>query len=247
MIRFKRLPIGMFIGALGTVGVLLYFALTANWLKIETLQVDLMTSSHEDLLYQRIKNSLTPQLQRFAGKFFWQVSLAQIYDFTVKDKRVRKATVFREFPSRVRIMIEPQTPVLAYLSNDYRVYPVAADATLLPSQSLADASDLPILRGEELRDENHLRELALDLFEQIPNEGSLRKGNISEIYYVKKDGFKIFMGDASVEIKMGEADFGPKISRVEMVLSYLDSQNIKGRVIDARFAKKVVVRVRNSP
>ena len=46
---------------------------------------------------------------------------------------------------------------------------------------------------------------------------------------------------------MGEGDFDLKVSRVEKVMSYLHNRNIKGRVIDARFSKKVVVRVRNTP
>ncbi len=243
----KRIGLWVFVVAVGWLAGGVYRLLSGSWLKIETVQLDLAPLSFERLQFERIKASLTPQFEAVQGKFFWQVPLTQVYELTTKDKRVRKASVFREFPSRLRIVIEPQTPILAYLSNESRIYPVAADATLLPAVPLADALDLPVLRGEDLRDEMHLRELALALFEQIPNEGSLRKKNVSEIYYAKKDGFKIFVGEADVEVKMGDADFGPKVSRVEKVMSYLDSQNIKGRVIDARFAKKVVVRVRNNP
>jgi cell division septal protein FtsQ len=228
-------------------GAGVWLALNPRWIKIETIQLELAPVSGEALLYQRIRASLQPQFQHFAGRFFWEVPLSQVYDITLKDKRVRKVSVYREFPSRLRVEIEPQTPVLAYLAGDNRIYPVAADATLLPALNLADAPDLPILRGEDLRDEQKLRESALELFELVSNEGSLRKKAISEILYSKKDGFRIFLNGTSSEVKMGDADFGPKISRVEKVLAYLDSQNIKGRVIDARFSKKVVVRVRKGP
>jgi cell division septal protein FtsQ len=224
-----------------------YLAMNPHWIKIETVQLDLAPTSKEALLYQRIRSTLLPQYQHFAGRFFWEVPLSSIYDLTLKDKRVHKVSVYREFPSRLRVEIEPQTPVLAYLSNDNRIYPIAADATLLPAQLLSEVSDLPILRGEELRDEQALRESALELFDQIPNEGPLKKKTVSEILYTRKDGFKIFMNGIASEIKMGDADFGPKVSRIERVLAYLDSQNIKGRVIDARFSKKVVVRVRKGP
>ncbi len=224
-----------------------YFALTSRWIKIETVQLDLAADSKEVLLFERIKTSLTPQFQHFAGKFFWEVPLTEVFDLVSKDKRVRKVSVYREFPSRLRIAVEPHTPVLAYLSGDGRFYPVAKDATLLPALPISEISDLAVIRGEELKDEIALREKALDLFEQIPLEGSMRKSNISEIVYSRKDGFRIFVSGTTAEVKMGDADFGPKISRVEKVISYLDSQNIKGRVIDARFSKKVVVRVRNNP
>ena len=228
-------------------GTAAWLAFNPYWIKVESVQVVLAPNSNQELLYQRIKTSLTPQFQNFAGRFFWEVPLSKVYEIASKDKRVRKVQIYREFPTKLRVEVEPQTPVLAYLSRDNRIYPIAADATLLPALSLRDIPDLPIVRGDEFRDEQKLREAALDLFEQIPAEGNLKKKAVSEILYTRKDGFKIFLNGTSSEIKMGDADFGPKLSRVEKVLAYLDSQNIKGRVIDARFSKKVVVRVRKAP
>lgn len=226
---------------------LIVIAFNPHWIKIESVELEMPLSSKEDLLFQRIRTTLDPQFQRFEGRFFWDVSLKQVYELVSKDRRVRKVSVYREFPNRLRVEIEPHTPVLAYLSSDNRFYPVAKDATLLPALPLKDVSDLPIIRGEELKDEQKLRESAIELFEQIPLEGALRRSAVSEMLYTKKDGFKIFIANVDGEIKMGDSDFGPKLSRVEKVLSYLESQNIKGRVIDARFNKKVVVRVRNTP
>jgi cell division septal protein FtsQ len=203
--------------------------------------------ARQDPLFERIKSTLGPQFQSLTGRFFWEVSLNKVYDIAARDRRVRKVSIYREFPSRLRIEIEPQTPVLAYLSNDNRIYPLAADATLLPALPLNESSDLPVLRGEDLKDEPALRVKALELLELVPNEGPLRRKTVSEIFYSKKDGFRVFASGVASEIKFGDSDFGPKISRVEKVLTYLDSQNIKGRVIDARFAKKVVVRVRKAP
>ena len=243
----RSLSVAFFCGGILIVAAAVYLVLNPHWVKIETVQMDMAPSSKQDLLYQRIRVSLTPQLQHYAGKYFWEVPLKQVYESVTKDKRVRKVSIYREFPSRLRIEIEPHTPVLAYLSNDNRLYPIATDATLLPALPLHDAQDLPVLRGEDFKDEQKLREAALELFEQIPEEGNLRKKNISEIIYSRKDGFKIFLNNQSGEVKVGDSDFGPKISRVEKVLSYLDSQNIKGRVIYARFSKKVVVRVRKGP
>jgi cell division septal protein FtsQ len=233
--------------ALIVLGTAIYFCFDPHWVKIENVQLNLSEPSKEDLLFQRIKTALTPQLQKLAGRYVWEIPLGEVYQLVAKDRRVRKVSIYREFPSKLNIVIEPHTPVLAFLGADNRFYPVAADATLLPPQSLIEAQDLPILRGEELKDEQRLREAALELFDLLPNDGYLRKRNISEIVYSRKGGFEIFAAGVPAQINMGESDFGPKISRVERVLGYLESQNIKGRVIDARFAKKVVVRVRNNP
>lgn len=226
-------------------GVLI--ALNPTWIKIENIQIVLIEDSKEDLIFQRVKNALQTQTHAFENKYFWQVPLAAIFEMVAKDKRVKSVSIYREFPSILKIVIEPHTPVLGFLSTDGRVYPVATDATLLPAIPIAEAADLPFLRGEELKDEPTLREQALELINAVPNEGAFRKANVSEIVHSKKDGFKIYVSGASTEVQMGDSDFGPKISRVNKVLSYLDSRNIKGRVIDARFAKKVVVRVRKAP
>jgi cell division septal protein FtsQ len=218
-----------------------------DWIRVQQFQIELAPGNLEELLFQRIKTSLVGQMKVYEGRLVWELPLKQIQEVVSRDKRVKRVAVYREFPSRVRIEIEPHTPLLAYLARDGRIYPVARDATLLPALLGHEAPDLPILRGDELRDEPALREIAVELLSAIPDQGSLAKNVISEIVYSRKDGFKMFISGHGGEVKLGDTDFGPKISRVQKVLSYLDSQNIKSRVIDARFSKKVVVRVRNNP
>ena len=246
--KFRRI-LRLFVLSAGLITLIagVVVALNARWTRVETIRIELAKLSSEDLLFQRIKGSLQPQLGAFEGLYFWQVRLRSVFESVAKDKRVRKVAVYREFPSVLRVEIEPHTPVLGFLSGDGRIYPVATDATLLPALPVKDAQDLPLLRGDDLRDEPRLREVALELFDKIPTDGEFRKRDVSEILYTKKDGFDIFLSDVESQVRMGDADFGPKISRVQKVLSYLESQNIKGRVIDARFNKKVVVRVRKAP
>ena len=245
--RWKSFRWPLFTLALLGAAVAVSLSKHPDWVRVAAVRLELSPDSNEDLLYQRIKQTLEPQVKRFEGRFFWQVPLEVVYRAIEGDKRVRRLSVSRQFPGALRVTIEPYTPVLAYLGRDGRVYPVATDATLLPALGPKDIPNLPFLRGEDLREDASLRERAIELYGAIPDQGALSKSQISEIEYTKKDGFKLFVGGSKVEVKMGEADFPPKASRVLKVLSYLDSQNIKGRVIDARFSKKVVVRVRKRP
>ncbi len=245
MWRIVRIPIMLFI--VGTITAGVSIALNPQWLKVESITLTLSANSDEAIIFQRLHSALGPKLTKMQGRYFWEVPLEQVAQIVRADKRVKTVSVYREFPSRIRLEVTPYTAVLAYLGSDNRFYPVARDATLLPPLPLGEFPDLPVLRGKELRDEPELRLLALTLFESLPQEGDLRRASLSEIVYSKKDGFKVFLSQMSGEIKLGETDFGPKISRVKKVLSYLESQDVKSRVIDARFQKKVVVRVRNSP
>ncbi len=224
-----------------------FLGVNPHWVRIESVEISLAKASGEDVLFQRIQASLRKQMHAYQGKYFWQVPLKSVLSTAYKDRRVKSAAVYREFPSKLRLEIEPHTPVLTFLSSDGRIYPVATDATLLPPLPITESPDLPFLRGEDLKDEPQLREKVIELFGLIPELGPLRKSSVSEIVYSKKDGLKIYISGTHAEIKVGDSDFGPKISRAQRVLAYLDSRNIKGRVIDARFSKKVVVRVRNTP
>lgn len=223
-------------------------SLNPHWMRVTDFQLELSEASQEAYIFQKIRNSLMPQLSSYKGRFFWQVSLAEIHNLVSHDKRVRDVHIYRDFPAGVRLEIEPHTPVMAFFDRDGKFYPVATDATLLPALGSRESPDLPLLRGNEIKSDLHLREQALDLLHAFPEEGPLvSRKKISEIIYSPKDGFRVFVSGAQAEIKMGDTDFGPKVARVQKVLSYLESQDIKGRVIDARFSKKVVVRVRNRP
>jgi cell division septal protein FtsQ len=247
MLLLKKLRLSFVILGLLIVSAGALLALNPHWIRIEDIQITLSENSKEDLLFQRIKSSLQPRTKDYEGRYFWQVPLKTVFQAVTQDKRVKSVSIYREFPSILKIEIEPHTPMLGFLSNDGRVYPVATDATLLPPLPIGEVQDLPFLRGEDFKDEPTLREQALELINAIPLDGAFRKSKISEIVHTKKDGFKVFVSGQATEVQMGDSDFGPKISRVNKVMSYLDSRNIKGRVIDARFAKKVVVRVRKAP
>lgn len=245
-LRALRWPLATLTGLILVLGGVLIA--NPRLVKIDSIDIAKVQSSDQELLFQRTQKDLNIKLQGHVGKYFWQVPLEKIFQAVTKDKRVKSTSIYREFPSKIKIVIEPYTPVLGYLAGDGRIYPIANDGALLPAQSLKDAADLPIVRGLELKDNLPLRVQALDLYHSVPEStASLSRMHISEIVHSAKDGFKIFLSNEKSEVKFGDTDFGPKVSRVQKVLTYLDSRQIKGRVIDARFAKKVVVRVRNNP
>ena len=232
---------------LGSLLIVAVLALNPQWLKVEHVRVQLIAGSIEKTLFERIRQTLEPRLREVEGRFFWNAPLGPLLEMAEEDKRVKRVAIYREFPSRLRVEIEPRTPVLSYLSGDGHVYPIASDATLLPSLPLREMPDLPLVRGIELKTDPRLRATALELYQDIPDHGVLSKNQIGEIFYDPQDGFKIYLGGLGAEVRVGDSQFAGRLGRVARVLSYLDSQSVKGRVIDARFAKKVVVRPRKAP
>ena len=105
-----------------------------EWIKIGTVHLELASGSDEQTLFQRIRADLLPRLESLEGQYFWRVPLGRVSETAVGDKRVKAVSVYREFPSILRVVIEPYTPILAYLSDDGRAAHVNSD---LPHQSPA--------------------------------------------------------------------------------------------------------------
>jgi cell division septal protein FtsQ len=232
--------------SLVVIGISLWKLAKSPVLQLQSIEIVMDPESKESLLFEKIRDGLTASLSHFTGLPFWKISLDNVMIEVKKDHRVRLARIQREFPHHLRVIVVPHEPLLGYMDEQGKVYPVARDATLLPNVALKDLPNFPLLRGKEFASDIQLREKAIEMMESIPTEGRFQRGMISEILHSNKEGFLIFLSNQSAEIKMGEGEFDLKASRVEKVLSYLHNRNLTGRVVDARFAKKVVVRVRGA-
>ena len=83
------------------------------------------------------------------------------------------------------------------------------------------------------------------MLNEMPNEGLLSHESISEINVGKKEEIWLTHLQTKSWIKLGDENTAIKSARVAKVLEYLDHNNLKGRVIDADFSKKVLVKLRN--
>lgn len=221
-----------------------WFFLKSPMMQLQSIDIVLSPESKDAFLFERIHSSLQSSLAGYLGLPFWKLSLERVMNDIKKDQRVSSAEIQREFPHHMRVIIVPKKPLLAYMDETGRVYPVARDASLMPALSLKDVPNFPLLRGKDFLSDRHLREAAVQLIETIPVDGRFQRAVVSEILHSNKDGFDLFLANQVAEVKMGDGDFDLKVSRVEKVLGYLHNRGLKGRVIDARYAKKVVVRMR---
>jgi hypothetical protein len=122
---------------------------------------------------------------------------------------------------------------------------VGRDASLL--SRLKSPIDLPLLRGAQFFEDVQLRRQAVDLMNEIPFEGVFHQGLISEVRFDKHKGFELLLTNGWTRVNMGKEDFSRRVRFIERVLNYLQEHKMQARVIDARFSKKVVVRLRNAP
>lgn len=81
----------------------------------------------------------------------------------------------------------------------------------------------------------------------LKEENPLSSQKVSEILFDKKQGFSLILTPEAEIVRLGFDNFEKKIGMAKKVFSYMQSKGLKGRVIDVRFSKKVVVRLRNAP
>ncbi len=228
-----------------TFGSLLgYHAYKMKWMQVSSVELSLAPESHEEALFETIQGSISDKLSPWRGQWLWKANLRDIHQMVLSDQRVQTANVSRAFPNRIRISVVPHRAIFGLLDTKGRVHPISSDGTILPSVSTAEVLDYPLLRGLQFFDSHELRLEATELFKTLPEEGVFSQENLSEVRYSPREGFKLYLIKPEIQVLVGEAQLGPKTSRVEQVLRYLESRNVKGRIVDARMAGKVVVKVR---
>ena len=223
------------------------FSFLSHYLLVESVEVSMDAGSKEVVLFEEVKTDLAPQLKRLIGSSMIGLSFAALSEELMKDQRIKNVSLRREFPSTISLRILPHDPVMAWVDQKGFVRPVARDNQILPRLKSGEFRDFAILRGNEFSKNSELRKQAIEMMLSLPTQGYFRRGLVSEIRYDKASGFELIMSDPAVVIKMGTDNYKEKSVRLEKVLSYIQKRGIKGRVIDSRLDKKVVVRLRNEP
>ena len=195
----------------------------------------------------RLRERVGDRLKPFIGRKVWDVDLGALRAAILGDEWVRDARVSRAFPSDVRVIVSAKQPELLFLGSDGRLRPIADDGSLLAPISPTILPDVPIVRGASFADSLELRRKAVDFARALPERGALGKRNIAEIVYAPDDGYALALANPKTEVRLGDERLPLKIARASQVLEYLDANKLKGKMIDASFSKKVLVRLRKGP
>ncbi len=225
-----------------------YFIAESPILTVDTVKVELADEASTGFSFQKIKETLDIRFKKFSGRQVWQIDLENIFDIAKNDLRVQKARVKRQLPNTIEIEILPHTAIANIMgSSSDRLFPMARDGDVLPPVPTIEASDAPILRGEKFISDKTLRLQALDMLLALSENGHLSYRLVSEVNYDKKNGFKLILSPSGIEVWLGFEDYPRRLSKADRVVSYLINEKMNGRVIDARYSKKVVVKLRNEP
>ncbi len=154
---------------------------------------------------------------------------------------VSQVQVRRQFPSRVEIQIRTKDPILGYVSDSGEIFLYAPDGSSFPAQRELPARPIVVTREIRLQKETRLRTRVLGLLSEIPIEGAFSLSTISELNLGKRDRVIFTVKKLGVRVHLGNELIALKSGRVAQVIDYLRGEAISDKLIDADFAKKVLV------
>lgn len=194
-----------------------------------------------------LKRRAEKSVSRFTKKKIWDVDLGAMKAALAKDEWVKDVSISRSFPNGVKVKIEPKAAALVLIGTKGDLHPIAEDGTRLTALPADAIPDVPLLRGEIFGSDLAKRKKAIEFVNGLPATGPVSRRNVSEIAWSKDDGYSVMLMQPKVEVKFGEDSLSMKVLRVTQVLNYMSAHELKGRVIDASFSKKVLVRLRKGP
>jgi cell division septal protein FtsQ len=194
-----------------------------------------------------LKARLQESVKPFENKKIWQIHLQDMKAAIVRDEWVKEVLISRTFPAGLHIEVKPKMPVLVLVSSSNALLPVTEDGSLLNALPANAFPDAPLLRGELFLRDKAMRAKMLSFISDLPEHGPISRKNISEITWNKDDGVILTLMQPKLELKLGDERLSMKVLRADQVINYLAANQLKGRVIDASFSKKVLVRLRKGP
>jgi cell division protein FtsQ len=229
-----------------------YLGATNSAFRVNDIEI-VLEDGDPSFIFPAIKATLDKRLSYERGQFIWQVDIERVLGLVEQDRRVKDVKVARILPNSIRVRVVPHIAIANILGIRSDVlYPIARDGSVLPAVEASEAPDSPILRGENFLKNSQLRGRVIELLDAMPEAGAFSREEVSELYLDKNNDFLLTLKKTGTQVNIGHESFEPdffktRAGRVNRVLNYLENQKMVGRVIDARYSKKVVVKLRNEP
>ena len=190
--------------------------------------------------------SVQASLEKFRGQPLWKTSLSEVLSVMKEKPNIEDVWVWKTFPQTLKVKVKFKNSLLILLDEKTgKIYPVTSDGSLLEAQKAFHSLDFPVLRGQIFFKDVEKRKQAFRLVSLLPKKGLISADQISEVYeHSDKNLVFSLVGKSKKLIYIPQKLTSKKVFQLEKVMNYLGDQNITWRVIDLRFSKKIVVKLR---
>lgn len=188
-------------------------------------------------------------LEGVEGKLIWEVDIFELQEKIKSLSWIQEARISKQYPSQIEIHIFPRKIIANLLRTSNKIQPISEESKVLEVADISKAPDAPILAHKSFLKDDELRAQALQLLKELPSDGSFSQKNVSEVYPSGKNSsnlnFQIFLKHSHALVLMDTENVPLKAARVARVIDYMGPEELKSRIIDANFSKKVLVKPRN--
>lgn len=189
------------------------------------------------------------QLSDISGSLIWNVDIFEVEKKIEALSWIEDARVSKRYPNQIQIELFPRKILATLLRTSNKIQPISTESKILEIADISKAPDAPILASKKFLRDDSLRAKALNLLKELPQEGSFSLKNVSEIspYEINNsnNNFQIFLKNSHALIIIDTENVALKAARVSRVIDYMEPEELKSRIIDANFSKKVLVKPRN--
>jgi len=246
-------------------GALLAFFHRMGLFEVSDIPVEVTGAADASILRQspgagtELRERLARRMQRFDRLKIWEIDLGDVKAAILRDEWVKDVRISRAFPNEIRVWVQPKTPVLVLITTEksterpserssrVAMVPITENGGMLKPLEVEALPDVPLLRGDLFATDAEMRRRAVGFTMNLPDRGALGRRNVSEISWSTEEGWALTLIAPKLEVKLGDERIDLKVMRVAQVVNYLSANQLKGRVIDASFSKKVLVRLRKGP
>ncbi len=226
----------------------LTFRLDKKIFSIEAIHIEWTDQTKEYCLAQKLlceylQKSASERLGLEIEKEIWQIDIASLRSSLMQNNWFKMVAISRRFPNQISLSLEIEMPI-ALIAYGTGVFGVSENGQILSQVQISYLPELPVLKGENFFKNLSLRKLAVNFLKDVADNSELSPKNIAEISYTKDENFNLLILPSKSIVKMSADHAAIKAARVAQVIEYLNSNQLNGRVIDARFSKKVLVRLR---
>lgn len=218
-----------------------------GFFNLNQIEIVVESSSHAKQALKKSVERLDQQLEILRGQSLWSLKLNSISDQLDNEKWIKSFHITRRWPATLQVTVKPESLFFVYINQAGQVVPVLENGSFLEPLAAGDSPDLPIAMGSDFEKSQKIRLKAIEILNQIPEQGTFSRQTISEIHHDNKSGFSFMLTQNGLRIKIGEDKVRTKSFRISKVLDYLESKKFQARVIDANLSQKVLVRLRKDP
>tara|TARA_B100001248_G_scaffold262290_1_gene257335 strand:- start:14070 stop:14807 length:738 start_codon:yes stop_codon:yes gene_type:complete len=194
-------------------------------------------------IFDLYKASSSQAFQGLRGKSLLGISVAGIRDSLMQEEWVEAVHIRRVFPKSLKIEVVPKE-WWAYFEKDSQFYPLTKSGDLLGRVPVLQGPDLPLIRLSE-KDFHLYKHIIMQVLKRLPEEALFSFRYLQEIGRDREGLYFVIQPD-HMKVRVGTENLDLRMARVEKVLHYLKDHDLQGRVINADFTQKVVVKLRKA-